>query len=149
MLNLLDIEHLRMRPPFNLSLGQKKRVAIAGVLAMEPSIMVFDEPFSGLDPCTLQQFLAILDTLYEMGHTLIVTTHDVDIAYSWANRFVILQEGKILAQGDRHLIEDSHLMMQAKLKTPDLHEIFSATPYRPSCVLEAKDCIDRMGGIRT
>lgn len=143
---LLHIEHLRERPPFNLSLGQKKRVAIAGVLAMEPSIMVFDEPFSGLDPCTLQQFLAILDDLFHRGHTIIVTTHDVDIVYSWASEFVILQEGQVLAQGGRSVLEDKTLMEKAKLKTPDLYNIFCSTSYRPVSVNDAAECVKKIGG---
>ncbi|MCX7781649.1 MAG: ATP-binding cassette domain-containing protein [Negativicutes bacterium] len=146
IMTLLAITHLRDRPPYNLSLGQKKRVAIAGVLAMEPSVMVFDEPFSGLDPCTLQQFLVILDDLYHRGHTLIVTTHDVDIIYGWANEFVVLHEGYVLAQGGRELLEDKMLMAQAKLKTPDLYNIFCSTSYRPVCVDDAAECIKKIGG---
>lgn len=146
MMALLDITHLRDRPPFNLSLGQKKRVAIAGVLAMEPSIMVFDEPFSGLDPCTLQQFLETLDDLFLRGHTLIVTTHDVDIVYGWANEFVILQEGQVLARGGKKLLEDEMLMQQARLKTPDLYNIFCSTSHRPVNVKGAVEYVKKFGG---
>ncbi len=146
MMMLLDITHLQNRPPFNLSLGQKKRVAIAGVLAMEPSIMVFDEPFSGLDPCTLQQFLEILEDLFLRGHTIVVTTHDVDIVYGWANEFVILQEGQVLACGGKQLLEDRMLMKKAKLKTPDLYNIFCSTSYRPVYVNEAAECVRKFGG---
>jgi cobalt/nickel transport system ATP-binding protein len=146
VMTLLDITQLRNRPPFNLSLGQKKRVAIAGVLAMEPSIMVFDEPFSGLDPCTLQQFLNILEDLFCRGHTIIVTTHDVDIVYGWASEFVVLQEGHVLAHGGRALLEDKMLMEKAKLKAPDLYNIFCSTSYRPVCVADAAECVKRIGG---
>ena len=146
MMTLLDITHLRNRPPFNLSLGQKKRVAIAGVLAMEPSIMVFDEPFSGLDPCTLRQFLDILEDLFGRGHTMIVATHDVDIVYGWASEFVIMQEGYVLAQGGKALLEDKTLMEKAKLKAPDLYNIFCSTSYRPVCVNDAAECVKKIGG---
>jgi cobalt/nickel transport system ATP-binding protein len=108
--------------------------------------MVFDEPFSGLDPCTLQQFLAILDDLFQRGHTIIITTHDVDIVYGWADRFVILQEGRVLAEGGKELLENKALMEKAKLKAPDLYNIFAATPYRPVCMNEAAECIKKMGG---
>lgn len=141
---LVDIQHLRHRPPYNLSLGQKKKVAIAGVLAMEPAIMVFDEPFSGLDPCSLQQFIELLDRLYSLGHTLLITTHDVDLAYGWADEFILLQEGSVLAQGSRELLESQELMRKVKLKLPNLYRIFSDCPAIPRTPQEAKNLLKEL-----
>lgn len=143
-LDLVDIQELKMKQPFNLSYGQKKKVAIAGVLAMEPEIVIFDEPFSGLDPYSLDQFLGTLDILYSLGHTLIITTHDVNIAYGWADECIILKEGEILAKGDINLLEDRVLVDEAKLKTPNLYEIFSNTPIRAKDVEKGKRLVTEL-----
>ncbi|MEW9094130.1 MAG: ATP-binding cassette domain-containing protein [Clostridiaceae bacterium] len=143
-LSLIGIQDLKHRQPYNLSLGQKKKVAIAGVLAMEPEIMIFDEPFSGLDPYSLQQFIYILEKLNSKGRTLIITTHDVDIVYSWADECIILKEGKVLAQGSIDILENEVLMEEAKLKTPNLYEIFSNTSMRPKNINKAKELLTKL-----
>lgn len=144
VMKLIDIEDLGHRPPYNLSLGQKKKVAMAGVLAMEPVIMVFDEPFSGLDPYSLQQLTALLDKLYTLGHTLVITTHDVDFAYGWADECIVLNQGHVLAQGPRELLEDEVLMKKARLKLPSLYDIFSGTDFNPKSPQEAKDALSKL-----
>lgn len=144
VLDLVDIQKLKNKQPYNLSFGQKKKVAIAGVLAMEPEIMIFDEPFSGLDPHSFEQFLDILEILYNIGHTLIITTHDVDLAYSWADECIVLKEGEVLAQGDIRLLEDGSLMDRAKLRTPSIYEIFVNTPIRARSVKEGKELIEEL-----
>lgn len=143
VLNIVGIEDLKDRQPFNLSLGQKKKVAIAGVLAMEPEIMVFDEPFSGLDPHSLEQFLSILEILYSIGHTIVITTHDVDIAYGWADECIILNEGSILAQGEIHLLEDEELMSRAKLRIPNLYKMFSNTSIRVRNIDKGRELVTK------
>lgn len=143
-LNSIGIADLAQRPPYNLSLGQKKKVAMAGVLAMEPEILVFDEPFSGLDPCSLQQFMLILEKLHQQNHTLIITTHDVDLAYSWADECIILAAGTLLAQGSTELLENAQLMAEAKLQVPLLPAIFAATPWRPKTISNAKSFLTQL-----
>lgn len=125
------IAHLQEKAPYNLSWGQKKRVAIAGILAMQPEIIIFDEPFSGLDPASLQQFMRILEQLYTEGRTLIMSTHDVDIAYAWADEVVILKEGQLLAQGEARLLRERQLMEEASLEVPLLAEIFQGMEHIP------------------
>lgn len=143
-LKLVDIEKLKDKPPFNLSYGQKKKVAIAGILAMNPEIIIFDEPFSGLDPYSLKQFLLILQTLYTLGNTIIITTHDVDIAYEWADECIILNKGKVLAQGKINLLENELLMKEARLRTPNMYEIFSNTNFRARNVEEGRVFVTRL-----
>ncbi|MCC5911158.1 MAG: ATP-binding cassette domain-containing protein [Clostridiaceae bacterium] len=143
-MNLVGIEDLQHRPPYNLSLGQKKKAAIAGVLAMEPNVLIFDEPFSGLDPYSHHQFLVILKTLHQQGHTLIITTHDVDMAYRWGDECIILNQGKVLAQGPTTLLENKELMKKAKLKLPSLYSIFEKTSLKPHSVREAKSLLDAL-----
>ncbi|AKL97240.1 cobalt transport protein ATP-binding subunit [Clostridium aceticum] len=143
-ISLVNIQDLSHRPPYNLSLGQKKKVAIAGVVAMEPEIMVFDEPFSGLDPYSLEQFIYLLDNLYDAGHTLLITTHDVDIAYGWADECILLKEGKVLAQGPMDLLEDQLLMKKARLKVPSLCQIFHDTNMQPKTIGEAREALNKL-----
>lgn len=95
----MKLEGLENRPTHSLSFGQKKRACIAGVLAMQPRVLVLDEPFAGLDPTMSAEFSTILEELHQNGTTLIIATHDLDLAYSWADEVVVLKEGKLLAGG--------------------------------------------------
>ena len=84
----------------NLSFGQKKRVCIAGVLAMQPELMLLDEPFAGLDHAMREDLIVTLDRLNASGVTLLVATHDVDFAYRWADRVHLLAAGRCVASLD-------------------------------------------------
>ena len=81
------------RAVHNLSFGQKKRVCIAGVLAMEPELLVLDEPMAGLDHTMKTEFLAVLDGLHAQGITLLLATHDIDLAYRWADYIHLMDAG--------------------------------------------------------
>jgi cobalt/nickel transport system ATP-binding protein len=83
----------------NLSYGQKKRVCIAGVLAMQPELIVLDEPMSGLDGAMQRELLTVLERLHAAGMTVVIATHDLDFAYEWADDAIVLQKGRLLAQG--------------------------------------------------
>lgn len=143
-MELTNINELKDKQPFNISLGQKKKVAIAGVLAMDAEVLVFDEPFSGLDPQSLEQFLSIISTLHEMGRTIIITTHDVDLAYAWADECIILNGGELLAQGDISLLEDEDLMLKSNLRLASLYSIFSTTNMRVRKLSQGKDLVKRL-----
>ena len=113
------------RPPHQLSGGEKKRVAIAGVLAMSPDILVFDEPTSSLDPATAAEIMDLLDELNEQGRTVIISTHDVQLAYSWADEVVLMSAGHVLHQGSpESVFTDYQLMDQARLTIPPVLELF-------------------------
>lgn len=136
-LELVKITDLADKPPYNLSLGQKKRAAIAGVLAMQPDLLVFDEPFSGLDPMAGLHLMVLLKALHNQGKTIIITTHDVDMAYSWADQIIILAEGQVLAEGPVSLLRDKDLMAKACLVVPVLATIFRGTGLYPRTPEEA------------
>lgn len=85
------------RPVHMLSFGQKKRVALAGVLAMEPEVLLLDEPMAGLDAEMHGGLLAILENLTRQGKTIVVSTHDVDFAYHWADQLHLLSAGNCSA----------------------------------------------------
>ncbi len=81
----------------NLSYGEKKRVCIAGVLAMEPELLVLDEPMAGLDQRMQDEFLIVLDGLHNRGITLLLATHDIDFAYRWADHLHLIAAGRCTA----------------------------------------------------
>lgn len=85
--------------PENLSGGQKRRVAIAGVLAMTPQVIVFDEPFTGLDHSGVVQVLKEIVNLHQNGHTIVVVTHDLEKVLAHADQLVIMDQGEIVCKG--------------------------------------------------
>ena len=96
----LGISHLSERPIHELSLGEKKRVAIAGVLVLRPRIILLDEPTAGLDFAGTCAMLALLKKLHQEGATLVISTHDTDLAYQWANEAWVLGDGRF-SRADR------------------------------------------------
>lgn len=93
----MALEHLADKPCYQLSGGEKRRVAIAGVLAMKPHTLIFDEPFSNLDYAGIRETLRHLIGFHRDGHTVIVTTHDVEKVIAHATRVVILERGELKA----------------------------------------------------
>lgn len=122
-LEAVGLLHLRSRSPQRLSFGQKKRAAIAGVLAMEPAILALDEPMAFLDPEAQEGLEAILNRLHQQGVTLLVATHDVDWAAAWADEIILLVGGRILAQGPPSLLTDPELVRTAHLRLPRITEL--------------------------
>jgi cobalt/nickel transport system ATP-binding protein len=101
LLGMLRIEPLRERSPSRLSLGEKRKVAIASVLAVNPDVLLLDEPTSGLDPRSRREFLEFLQALHRAGKTLVTATHDLDIVPDLADRaYVLSEERKLVASGD-------------------------------------------------
>jgi biotin transport system ATP-binding protein len=95
----VGLTHLADRHPHLLSGGEKRRLAIAGVLAMQPRVVMFDEPFSNLDLPGMQQTLQQMMALKTSGHTLLVTTHELEKIFAIAQRIVVMREGRIVADG--------------------------------------------------
>jgi biotin transport system ATP-binding protein len=98
-LESVGLKHLSDKPPHILSGGEKRRLAIAGVLAMKPKVIVFDEPFSSLDYPGTCQVLEQINALHQKGHTVIVATHDLEKVSGHAGRLIIMQNGKIVRDG--------------------------------------------------
>ena len=115
----LDIVHLRDRPTHMLSFGQKKRASIAGAVAMRPRVLIIDEPLSGLDPSGAEQFLEVLKGLHEAGTTLMIATHDMALAYEWADEVAVMHSGRIVAQGaPPEIMADGELLRECGLRMP-------------------------------
>ncbi len=119
-LDRLGIAHLADRPPHMLSFGQKKRVAIAGAVAMQPRVLLLDEPTAGLDGDGAALLLSALDALHAKGTTLVFTTHDADLAWAWADRVALFGSGKVGCQGDPATVMSNAQAMDAARLTPPL-----------------------------
>jgi cobalt/nickel transport system ATP-binding protein len=105
------------RAPHQLSLGQRRRVAIASVLAMDPSLLVLDEPSANLDPRTRRELMQLLD---EVERTMLIVTHDLPLAARLCERAVLLSAGRIVADGPtRELLEDEPLLAAHDLELPE------------------------------
>jgi len=115
-LEVTGMRGTEQRPPHHLSLGQKKRVALATVLAMDCEVLVLDEPTSGLDPRGRRDLARFL---MELEQTRIVATHDLEFAVELCDRVAVLCEGEIVAQGDpRAILGDAELMERTGLEVP-------------------------------
>ena len=107
---------LRGESPFRLSGGQKRRVAIATVLAMEPSVLVMDEPTSNLDPRARRQ---IIDLIRRFSHTTLIATHDMEMVLDLCDRTIVMKEGRIVADGSTgHGFGDLALLEECGLEQP-------------------------------
>lgn len=141
ILKKLEIEHLKDFPPYQLSLGQKKICAIAGILVMEPDIIVCDEPFSGLDGKVKANFKRILEDFSQEGKTIIFSTHDQDFCYEWADNVYIMHEGIILAGGDAvSVFNNEKVLNEAGIVMPKLARLFGKKEPPPRTVEQALLC---------
>jgi cobalt transport protein ATP-binding subunit len=98
-LRVMGLKELSEKPCYLLSGGEKRRLAIAGVLAMRPQVILFDEPFSFLDYPGIQEVLKHMVNLHREGHTLVVTTHDVEKVIAHVDRTAIIHEGELKMEG--------------------------------------------------
>ncbi|MEW6670558.1 MAG: ABC transporter ATP-binding protein [Thermodesulfobacteriota bacterium] len=98
-LQAVGLSHLADQRPHLLSGGEKRRLAIAGVLAMQPRVIIFDEPFSSLDYPGVRQVLQQIVRLHQSGHTILVTTHDLEKVIAHAGRLILLADGSIVRDG--------------------------------------------------
>jgi cobalt/nickel transport system ATP-binding protein len=119
-LAMVGIEHLRERVPHHLSGGEKKRVAIAGVIAMEPQVIVLDEPTAGLDPKGVKDLISVINALArEYGITVIFSTHDVSLVPEVADYIYVMHQGKIVAEGSvSEVFADLELLSSVRLDVP-------------------------------
>lgn len=156
-LDATEITDLENKSPQNLSTGQKKRAAIAGVLAMKPEIIVLDEPMANLDPRTASKILKLLLQLNrELGLTLIVATHDVDLVPLFAEEICILHKGQIIMQDKpEEVFSRAEVLRSIDLRLPRITHLFEilnkrnqllTNKYYPLTIGEARrDILELMG----
>jgi cobalt/nickel transport system ATP-binding protein len=152
-LQYVGLDGFERRPPHQLSGGEKKRVAIAGVLAMDPDVLVFDEPTSGLDPAGSEDLMELLDELHHDGKTVIISTHDVELAYPWADRAILLLDGRILKEDVPDVaFGNTEYVRRAHLSVPTLLELsqelgrrgFVQPDHKPRSVLDMIHIIEHI-----
>ncbi|MGW1887451.1 energy-coupling factor ABC transporter ATP-binding protein [Streptomyces sp. NPDC001970] len=117
-LEALDITALEDRPTHLLSYGQRKRAAIAGAVAMRPRVLILDEPTAGLDPHGQERLLEVLDRLRRAGTTVVMATHDVDLALRWADDAAVLSPAGLRTGAISALLADRELLDVARLRRP-------------------------------
>jgi cobalt/nickel transport system ATP-binding protein len=127
-LNELGLTHLVDRPTHLLSGGEKHRVAIAAIAVMSPCVLMLDEPTAGLDPAGVSEVLDLLDRLHVSGTSIVLSTHDIDLAAAWASSIAVLHEGKVLASGEPALLSDPELIATARLRRPSVAVVWEAMP---------------------
>ncbi|MEM0487678.1 MAG: ATP-binding cassette domain-containing protein [Candidatus Bathyarchaeia archaeon] len=128
-LNLLGLSQYRKTSPFMLSGGERKRVALASVLAWDPEILILDEPTIGQDYLqkeTLRQFIM---QLREQGKTIIIVTHDVEFVAECNPRVILMRDGRIIADGEaKKVLTDSETLSKASIIPPQITQVFFQLP---------------------
>ena len=126
-LEYMNIMDFKDRPPHYLSGGEKKRITIADIIAMHSEVIVFDEPTAALDPLNAEMLEEVLEKLAAQEKTMLISTHDVDFAYRWAERALVFCDGKIIADAPPvEIFSDEEILRRANLKKPMMLEIYNA-----------------------
>ena len=116
MLHVMSIAHLRDRPPYRLSLGEKKRVALASVLVLDPEVLLLDEPTANLDPKSQSQVVDFIQQWKGTARTVITATHQLEIVEDIADRVFVLEAGTVIAEGTpSEILSDTGLLLRANL----------------------------------
>lgn len=123
-LNLLNLWEYRDRSPFSLSVGERKRLTIASVLAYDPEILVLDEPTAGQDYLQKEKISELLHQLRLMGKTIVMVTHDVEFVTEHVDRVVLMAKGRVLTEGHpRAILSEQLVLREAKLLPPQMVRI--------------------------
>jgi energy-coupling factor transporter ATP-binding protein EcfA2 len=118
-LKLLNLFEKKDRPPYKLSMGEKIRLSIASVLAMNPKVIILDEPTTGQDDVTLGMLESIITQLSGKGKTVILITHDTDFAFQVSSRVVVINEGHIVADGEPgEILTNEELINRCGIEPP-------------------------------
>jgi cobalt/nickel transport system ATP-binding protein len=135
-MKMTGVESIREKPTHSLSFGQKKRVAIAGVLVMEPKVLILDEPTAGLDPKGVSEILKLLKKMQkELNVSVIIATHDIDIVPLYCDYSYVLDEGEIVLHGKpNEVFEQTDLLRKVNLRLPRIAHLME--------ILKGKDNFD-------
>ena len=126
-LEYMNITDFKDRPPHYLSGGEKKRITIADIIAMHSEVIVFDEPTAALDPLNAEMLEEVLEKLAVQEKTMLISTHDVDFAYRWAERALVFCDGQIIADAPPvEIFSDAEILKRANLKKPMMLEVYDA-----------------------
>jgi cobalt/nickel transport system ATP-binding protein len=136
-MDLMEVSQLASRPIHRLSHGEMRRVCLAGVIAMQPPLILLDEPTASLDPASTRHLIRLIQHLNSHhGYTLIMVTHDINIASMLATRVIVLDQGTIVADGTpREILTNRELLESSRLEPPLLTRLFQELD---------KDCNNRL-----
>jgi len=124
-LNLLDLVQYRRTSPFMLSGGERKRVALASVLAWDPKIIILDEPTIGQDSRQKERLRQFIIQMNQQGKTVIIVTHDIEFVVECKPRVILMADGKIIADGEaREVLTDPDLVSRSSLILPEITQVF-------------------------
>jgi energy-coupling factor transport system ATP-binding protein len=138
-IEIMDLEGTDDRHPHSLSRGERQRLAIASVLAIKPEVIVLDEPTGGQDKARTEKLMRLLLQLNQKGHTIIVVTHDIELAAEYARRVVVVCEGGILLDGDpREVFKQRQQLSKTFLRAPDIFELSLAVDLPRPCLTTAE-----------
>ena len=134
---LLGVDKILNKSPFNLSGGQMRRVAVAGILAYDPDILLLDEPTRGLDP---KGAVDLMDLFYkihkETNKTIILITHDMDIVYQYANRVIVLNDSDITYDGKKEHLFETDLYKENSLTKPNVLQLIDYLNNKFNCKID-------------
>ena len=125
-LKLLRIEELRDKNPYELSGGQGQKVALASIIAMDPEIMVIDEPTSQLDPKGTEEIFEIIDILKKEGKTIILVEHKLELIAEYAEKVMVLDEGEMILSGNTEDVLKNKILLEKEIGIPQ----YAALAYR-------------------
>lgn len=118
-----DYDEVRDKSPLSFSGGEKRRIAIAGVLAPNPSVLILDEPIAGLDPLSRQDFLTMVDGLNAQGVTVIMISHNADALSEHAGRIIVLRDGALIRDGSaKHIFSDYYDLIRGGIGVPQVRQ---------------------------
>ncbi|GAB3306516.1 ATP-binding cassette domain-containing protein [Epidermidibacterium keratini] len=143
-LELLALSDLADRPIHELSFGQRKRVAIAGAVAMRPCLVLLDEPTAGLDPAGVQEMLGALARLEAADTTVVIATHDVDLALSWAHIGAVVVDGAVYQGEIADVLGNRELIARARLRTPTVLDIAAELGVSTRGITDAASLVVRL-----
>jgi cobalt/nickel transport system ATP-binding protein len=131
-LRLMRIEHLRDRPPFRLSSGEKQRVALASVIVLDPDVLLLDEPTASLDPRSQSELIDLIQNWKSASKTIIAATHQIEIVEDIAHRVFVMENGRAIASGAaREVLADFDLLLRANLVHEHRHSHGNLTHSHP------------------
>lgn len=118
-----DYDEVRDKSPLSFSGGEKRRIAIAGVLAPKPRVLILDEPIAGLDPLSRQDFLTMVDGLNAQGVTVIMISHNADALSEHAGRIIVLGDGALIRDGSaKHIFSDYYDLIRGGIGVPQVRQ---------------------------
>ena len=139
-----SISHLLDKSPFASSFGEKKRICVGSVLTMEPSCIILDEPTAGQDYRSYSNFMNFITSLSQRVKTYIVITHDPDLAIEYTNRAIVLNDGKVIADGDtRTVLANTDILNQGAIRETSLIEL-SRKATNGAAVMPLAELVNRL-----